>query len=423
MNSSRFYSRKKTLHSALFFVLLLTVGGGWLTLIYLSIPHLIALASLVEQTRTGLDFFIMFGVCFLAGVPFLLLWAWAAPRVALRLDRIAHGASWGGWAYIPAASVRLSAQQRLLRKRRWHLCWQIPLSWLAAAGWAVLVETQDGWNFDSGEVIPVIRAMVGMLGLALLELYVPFMLVARAFPGIRKMVREYVRKKYPTLQPAKWTRTDDEDAPSADLLPLEENDDDLSPALPDDPVREAHDYAALLNRAQVPAQTRAEQQRRKSLKLNLWWQTPALLLLAGFFMALGFEDTFITPLHVFQERDAVAISIIEPIMFWMGAGWFLPWLIALWVQALCDSTSRWEKIASFNVKLVAVVLAGCVLILPAQFLVMPWLSYEQCSRLKFRTIGSILPTPLPVRWIKSDSAKAVGCRNAMKLRGPLFISS
>jgi len=238
MNFASFPIPKKTLHSVPFFALLLAVASGWLTLAYFSIPHFIALAAWVEQKYTGLDFFIVFLVCFLVLVPFLLLWAWAAPRVHLRLDRITNGQGWGGWVYVPVAPATAPAQTRLLRTRRWHLCWQIPLAWLAGMGWALLVETQDGWNFHSGKLIPVLRALGGGLVLGLLELYLPFMLIARAFPRIRKMVREYAKSKYPNLPTAKKTHPDEALEPSADLIPRESNDDAHCSALPDDPAQE-----------------------------------------------------------------------------------------------------------------------------------------------------------------------------------------
>jgi len=318
----------KTLHSVPFFALLLAVGSGWLTLAYQLTGYVMTThgewLDWAGQTYTGLFYFALFLLILLALVPFLLLWAWAAPRVTLRLDRIADGEGWGGWVYVPAASDTPLAQQKLLRTRRWHLCWQIPLAWLAAAGWALLADTQGGWDLQDTGVLSVVKFLVGGLGLGLLLFTLPVWLITRAFPNIRKMIKEYVKNKYPGLPSAK-TRPDADDEPSADLTPREENDDDHFPARSDNgPVRQMHDYAALLNRAHVPAQTQAEQKRRRNLKINLWWQTPALLLLAVFFMALGFEDTFITPLHLFQGRDAVDISIIEPIMFCLGAGLLLP---------------------------------------------------------------------------------------------------
>jgi len=184
------------------------------------------------------------------------------------------------------------------------------------------------------------------------------------------------------------------------------------------------DYAGVLNRAHVPVRTQQEQKRQKNLKINLLWQTPALLLLAALFIGMGVEHALLTPLHLFQGRDAVEIAIVEPLLFWGGAVFFPLWLMALWIDALsrpAGETMRWwDKFECFSVnfalKLGAVMLAGYLLLLPAQFLFMPWLGYQRCSCLTFdRSAGTSLPVPAPIRWVKPKNAQvADDCKRRLK---------
>jgi len=400
-------SSARSMHSALFFLLFFLALLAWpLAGVVFILPAVLSFdvfwGEAAIQEHLPLFFMVMMLLCSLLVGPFVYLIFWAQVRIRIRLGKIMAGGGWDGAGVQEALQACLAhagkgqkpVAPEMLKQRRRSLWWQIPvnIALVVASGFLLdalmtpdWVDENKGLAFFGSMTFYGVIIIVPMFyllmraGLTSKVVYVPDVVKALAWAGRSS-------KKMASYGGLGETASFDAggDAQSARAIG------DIS-----------------------------EADRMKNLRRNLWWQIPLLLPVALFFIWFSFEPVFLTAIYLLQSREMVQISPVGIVSLFMGAI-LIVWLMKWWVFAspTAKETSKafWGGLAKHSGGLFALSIAGCfVVLLPAQFVIMPALDYAQCGALQFSR-GSGYPYirwPSPLTWVKTEKMQAGWCAKGL----------